>query len=256
MIAVSRSASVNIASAGDGTEILNRVARVLRSYPEADTAPRAAITLSYAQSIDGSIAANMGACTHISNEESGVLTHRLRAMHGAIMVGVGTVLVDDPQLTVRHVAGEHPRPVILDSQLRTPVHAQLLQRQDVSPLIATTRQASSEREERLTQAGATVLRLGGDDVEHVDLVALFDRFLGLGITTVMVEGGASVITSILRAQLADQLVLSIAPRFLGGLHAVSGLGDIDPTQRAKITNTCCDSLSGDLVLYGEFDRGQ
>ena len=256
MIAVSKSVGVNIASAGEGAEILNRVSRVLRSYPEADTAPRAAITLSYAQSIDGSIAANMGACTRISNAESDIFTHQLRAMHTAIMVGVGTVLVDDPQLTVRHVAGEHPRPVILDSQLRTPVHARLLQRQDVSPLIATTRQASSQREELLTQAGATVLRLGGDDVEHVDLVALFDRFLGLGITTVMVEGGASVITSILRAQLADQLVLSIAPRFLGGLHAVSGLGDIDPKQRAKITNTCYDSLAGDLIIYGEFDRGQ
>jgi riboflavin biosynthesis pyrimidine reductase len=72
----------------------------------------------------------------------------------------------------------------------------------------------------------------------------------------MIEGGASVITSVLRAQLADQLVLSIAPRFLGGLHAVSGLGDIDPTQRARITNTCCESLAGDLIVYGEFDRGQ
>lgn len=256
MIPVSRSGGADVESAADGGEILNRVARVLRSYPEADTAPRAAITLSYAQSIDGSIAANIGASTRISNVESSILTHRLRAMHGAIMVGVGTVLVDDPQLTVRHVAGEHPRPIIVDSQLRTPVHAQLLQRQDVSPLIATTQQASLQREELLTQAGATVLRLGGDDAELVGLETLFDSFLGLGIPTVMIEGGASVISSVLRAHLADQLVLSIAPRFLGGLHAVSGLGDIDPILRARITNTWCESLAGDLIVYGEFDRDQ
>jgi 3,4-dihydroxy 2-butanone 4-phosphate synthase/GTP cyclohydrolase II len=256
MIAVSRIGVADVEPVVAGAEILNRVATILRSYPGADTAPRAAVTLSYAQSIDGSIAANMGACTRISNGESSIFTHRLRAMHGAIMVGVGTVLVDDPQLTVRHVAGKNPRPVIIDSQLRTPVYARLLQRQDVSPLIATTRQASLQREKLLTQAGATVLRLGGDDAELVDLAALFDRFPGLGMTTAMIEGGASVITSVLRAQLADQLVLSIAPRFLGGLHAVSGLGDIDPTQRARINNTCCESLAGDLIVYGEFDRGQ
>ena len=240
----------------DCEEILNRVARILRLYPEADTAPRAAITLSYAQSIDGSIAANMGACTRISGRQAGVLTHQLRAMHEAIMVGVGTVLVDNPKLTVRHVSGKHPRPVIIDSQLRTPVQALLLQQQDISPLIVTTQRASSQKEDLLTKVGATVLRVGDDDAELVDLVALFDRFLGLGIPTVMIEGGASVITCVLRAQLADQLVLTIAPRFLGGLHAVSGLGDIDPAQRARIINTCFAPLQDDLVVYGEFDRGR
>lgn len=238
----------------NSTEILDRVENVLRRFRAADTAERAAITLSYAQSIDGSIAANMGACTQISGEESSILTHQLRAIHSAILVGVGTVLVDDPQLTVRHVSGNHPRPVIVDSLLRTPVHSRVLQGQGDSPLIVTTRQASSERQKALVAAGATVLRLGDDDAEHVDLALLFARFRGLGIESVMIEGGASVIGSVLRAQLADQLVLSIAPRFLGGLHAVSGLGDIDPIQRARLTNTCYAPLHGDLVVYGEFER--
>jgi 3,4-dihydroxy 2-butanone 4-phosphate synthase/GTP cyclohydrolase II len=238
----------------NSTEILERVASLLQRFQAADMAERAAITLSYAQSIDGSIAANMGACTQISGQESNILTHRLRAMHDAILVGVGTILVDDPQLTVRHVSGEHPRPVIVDSLLRTPVHSRVLQERKDSPLIVTTRQASAERQKALMAAGATVLRLGDDDAELVDLALLFAQFRDLGIESVMIEGGASVIASLLRSRLADQLVLSIAPRFLGGLHAVSGLGDIDPKQRARLTNTCYAPLHGDLVVYGEFER--
>jgi len=240
----------------NGDEIVNRVASVLHPYQDGRNTARAGITLSYAQSIDGSIAANIGARTAISGDQSNIVTHRLRALHAAILVGVGTVLVDDPQLTVRHVSGEHPRPVIIDSQLRTPVHAQLLQRRHASPLIVATQQASPQREQRLRKVGASVLRIGDEDAELVDLRLLLERFQRLGIATVMVEGGASIIASILRAELADQLVVTIAPRFLGGLHAVSGFGDIDPRRRPRLTNTCFAQLQNDLVVYGRFVRGR
>lgn len=254
--ASSRSDATCLEATAGGEEIVDRVASVLHPYQEGRKTERAGITLSYAQSIDGSIAANIGARTAISGDQSNIVTHRLRAMHAAILVGVGTVLVDDPQLTVRHVSGQHPRPVIIDSQLRTPVHAQLLQRRDASPLIVATQQASLKREQRLREAGASVLRIGAEDAELVDLKLLFERFRRLGIATVMVEGGASIIASILRAELADQLLVTIAPRFLGGLHAVSGFGDIDPRRRPRLTHTCFTHLQDDLVVYGRLVRSR
>jgi GTP cyclohydrolase II len=180
---------------------------------------RPEITLSYAQSLDGSIAVSRGVPCALSGSESRVLTHRLRAAHDAILVGVNTVIADNPLLTVRLAEGPSPLPVVLDSHLRMPLNSNLLNNEK-RPLIAATDSASEEKQRLIELSGARVIRTSPDKKGWVDLNSLLEILAGLGIKNIMVEGGARVITSFLSLHLVDRLVITIAPSFLGGLHAL------------------------------------
>lgn len=182
------------------------------------------VTLSYAQSLDGSIAVNQEEPLSLSGSESLQMTHQLRAAHDAILVGIGTVLADDPRLTVRLVEGANPQAVVLDSRLRTPPEANLFQRENAhiqgSPWIATTETVDPAREKALVKAGARLLKIPVDGEGRIDLSELLACLASLGISTLMVEGGARVIESFLKARLVDFLVLTIAPIMVGGLKAI------------------------------------
>ncbi len=183
---------------------------------------RPLVTLCYAQSLDGSITTQRGTPQALSGHASLVLTHRLRAAHDAILVGIGTVLADNPRLTVRLVEGKDPQPVILDTHLRFPLHASLLYH-PLHPWIATAEGADIEKGSALEAAGARLLRLPAQSAGEIDLDLLLEHLAGRGINSLMVEGGARVITAFLRQRLVDQVILTIAPVFLGGLHAVEEL---------------------------------
>jgi 3,4-dihydroxy 2-butanone 4-phosphate synthase/GTP cyclohydrolase II len=180
---------------------------------------RPAITLSYAQSLDGSIAPIRGSRYTVSCAESRELTHRLRAAHDAILVGINTVVADNPCLTVRLVEGQNPLPIVLDSRLRMPLDSNLL-KNNLPPLIATTNSASREKQARIEEYGAKIMRFLPDERGWVDLHLLLNRMTDLGIDNIMVEGGARVITSFLSHHLVDRIVITIAPAFLGGLRAI------------------------------------
>ena len=210
------------------------------------------VTLSYAQSLDGSIAARRGATTPISGPEALRLTHQLRAHHDAILVGIGTVLADDPQLTVRLVHGPNPQPVIVDSRLRLPPTARLLG--DSRPWIATTDAADRRRQATLEAAGARVVRLPADDAGRVSLPALLAYLHRQRIHSLMIEGGARVIGRVLAERLADRLVLTIAPLLLGGLNAV---GDRAPSLNGHLWPALLRPryrvVGRDVVLFGELE---
>ena len=123
---------------------------------------RPLVTLSYAQSLDGSIAARRSATMALSGAKTIKITHSLRAKHSAILVGIGTLIADDPQLNVRLVTGSDPQPVVLDSQLRFPLEARLLRGQK-SPWIFTNNNAQPQREAILTKAGVRVFRSDNAD---------------------------------------------------------------------------------------------
>lgn len=212
---------------------------------------RPCVTLSYAQSLDGSIAGSVGQSLGISGEPALDFTHRLRAMHEAILVGVNTVLVDDPQLTVRRVPGPNPRPIIVDSQLRTPVDCRLVKRREAGTLIATTEGACAETAARLQDCGAEVWFLPKTADGKVDLGALFARLGAQGIGSVMVEGGASIITSILGSDLADQLVVTVSPCLLGGVRAVGSLDRAGVT-RPRLVRVSYLRADDDLLVHSEF----
>lgn len=214
---------------------------------------RPRILLSYAQSLDGSIAARGGEPLKLSGTDSLELTHSLRAASDAILVGIGTILADDPQLTVRLVPGRNPTPVILDSRLRLPLNARVL---DQAPVwIATTDSGDRHRAARLEARGAKILRLPADKDRRIDLNALLMTLAHWGIQDLMVEGGASVITSFLSHCLVDFCVLTIAPVFIGGLPAVGNLlnGDGTPDSRAWVSLVSPFSAwcGKDLIIWGK-----
>lgn len=187
---------------------------------------RPRVTVTYAQSLDGSLAAATGRPLALSGPEALAYTHRLRAEHAAILVGLGTVQADNPRLTVRHAAGPHPQPILLDSQLRCPLDAALLSHPTHHLWIAARADAPAERRAALEAAGAQVLPLPEAAAGRVSLPALLDELGARGVDTLMVEGGAQVITAFLTQDLADRLIITIAPRLVGGVRALAAPLDL------------------------------
>jgi GTP cyclohydrolase II len=209
------------------------------------------VTLSYAQSLDGCIAACPGQPLSLSGPQALRLTHHLRAAHDAILVGIGTILADNPLLNVRLVEGKDPQPVVVDSQLRFPLEANLLQQHPLSPWIATSERADVARQHRLEAAGARVVRLPCLANGDIDLQSLLERLGTWGVNSLMVEGGARIITSFLTHQLVDHLVLTIVPRLVGGMHAVGNLGPLAPPPFPELSQPQYQQLGEDLVLWGD-----
>lgn len=212
---------------------------------------RPCITLSYAQSLDGSITGCAGQTLCLSGDLALDFTHRLRAMHEAILVGVNTVLIDDPRLTVRRVAGPNPRPIVVDSSLRIPLDCRLVRRREGATIVATTEGACADKAARLVACGAEVWFLPKGSDGRVDLKALVARAGAAGIGSVMIEGGASVITSVLGADLADQLVVTVSPCLLGGVRAVNALDAMGAT-RPRLSRVRYSRAGDDLLVHSEF----
>jgi 3,4-dihydroxy 2-butanone 4-phosphate synthase/GTP cyclohydrolase II len=212
------------------------------------------VTLSYAQSLDGSISIKPGKRFQLSNPHSQTLTHQLRSLHDAVLVGINTVLADDPRLTVRLVKGKNPRPVVLDGRLRFPLASRLLRPPCVPPIIATTIKASLLREKRLRKSGAQVIRLRSRRNGLLDLRMLLTHLGQLGIRSLMVEGGARVITDFLTLQLVDQMVVTVSPVVVGGMNAVTQfVPTLHSRVRSRLTNVQYHSFAGDLVVYADVE---
>jgi riboflavin-specific deaminase-like protein len=203
------------------------------------------VTLTYAQSLDGCIAARRGERYVLSGPESKHMTHQLRAAHDAILVGIGTILADDPRLTARLAGGANPQPVVLDSWLRFPPGAQLLL--IGSPWIATTPAADPQRCAQLEQAGAQVLTLPAGSRGGVSLKALLERLGEMKVGSLMVEGGGQVIGSFLQERLVDYIVLTITPLYLGGLPAVD---NVPGSALPRLENPRYAAFGEDLVVWG------
>ncbi|CAG8533208.1 10214_t:CDS:2 [Ambispora leptoticha] len=197
---------------------------------------RAFVTLTYAQSLDAKIAGRGGKKLVISGHESMIMTHRMRTFHDGILVGIGTVFSDDPRLTARLLDPDEekttiqPQPIILDSSLRFPLSAQLLKQikkedgsnKDVRvkpPWIFTSDKHDPSKRELLERAGAKVFVINTDPKDgHLSLTHLLTTLSSapLSLTRIMVEGGSKIINSFLSSGLVDQLVVTIAPIFVGG----------------------------------------
>jgi 3,4-dihydroxy 2-butanone 4-phosphate synthase/GTP cyclohydrolase II len=209
---------------------------------------RPLVGLCFAQSLDGCLAAQPGQPTQLSGPPSSRLTHQLRADHDAILVGLGTVIADNPQLTVRLVAGKNPQPVILDSCLRTPLQSKLVGRTSQPVWIATTPAADPGQKAVLENAGAQLMILPADGERRVALAALLEKLAEKGVRSLMVEGGAQVIASFLAQGLVDWVSITIAPVFLGGLPAVRP-GSLDVTRLREVH---AEQLGEDVVVFGHF----
>ena len=192
----------------------------------------------------------------LSSSESLVLTHKLRTANDAILVGINTVVSDNPSLTVRLVEGQSPLPIVLDSRLRLPLNSNLLKNK-ILPVIATTTLASHEQQEKIEKFGVKIIRTRPDKRGWVDLNSLLGTLADLGINNVMVEGGARVITSFLSQRLVDWVVITISPTFLGGLHAVenplisSNQGRYTLDSLPEFKNSWYEQVGKDIVFGSE-----
>lgn len=204
------------------------------------------VVLKYAQTLDGRIATATGDSRWISCEAERAVSHGIRAACDAVLVGIGTVLVDDPQLTVRMVAGASPMRVVLDSSLRVPPDAKILSA-DAHTLVLTSEDAEPARREALRRRGAQVVVVprgpGG-----LDLRACLAALEELGVATVLVEGGARVLTSLLGAGLADRLIVAIASRIIGsGTEAVGALGITSVSDGLRLANRSLHVVGDDVL---------
>ncbi len=233
--------------------MVNPLDQLLARVPARNkSAKRPSVTISFAQSLDGSIASRSHRPLPLSGPESMNMTHRLRAAHDAILVGIGTVVADNPLLTVRLEEGQHPQPVILDTHLRTPLEASVLQHPK-PPLIACSAGSNVDRVHELDAAGARVLAIAAGPDGRVSLPALLQRLAQLGFGTLMVEGGSQVITSFVRERLADALVITVSPWLVGGLHAVEDLGQESLKRLPRLLDPGWGKFGSDFVVWGELE---
>ncbi|WP_370873612.1 bifunctional diaminohydroxyphosphoribosylaminopyrimidine deaminase/5-amino-6-(5-phosphoribosylamino)uracil reductase RibD [Alkalicoccobacillus murimartini] len=179
------------------------------------------VTLKTASTLDGKTATVAGESKWITGNDARADGHRLRHQHDAILVGVGTVLADNPSLTARLDRGEgrHPLRVILDSNLRTPVDALMVTDQLAETLIFTLKTAPVELEKRLTKAGITIIRLTKMNLDHV-----LDELGRRQVQTLLVEGGAEVHGSFVKERCVNEVVQYLAPKLLGGRTASPVVG--------------------------------
>ena len=171
------------------------------------------VTISAAATIDGMIATKSGDSA-ISSRLDLARVHRLRAAHDAVLVGAGTVLADDPLLTVRYARGQNPVRVVLDPAGRTPSGSRLLLTSDEVPtILVVTDRAGEPDQKRLEEAGATILREEGSSIR---LAHLLERLYRRDIHTLLVEGGGRTIWEFVAEGVFDEMVLTISPHIAGG----------------------------------------
>ena len=216
------------------------------------------VTMKIAQTLDGKIATSTGESKWITGEAARREGHRLRDSHDAILVGVATVLADDPSLTTRIPGGRDPLRVIVDSNLRTPPKAKIItQKSRAKTLIATLESSSrSGRLESLLDAGAEVLLAKGRD-DRVDLRSLMKVLGGFGITSVLIEGGSEVHAAALKAGIVDKVVLFIAPTLMTGKDSLCSIGGVSParlSRAVRLRDVTSRFVGEDLVVEGYINK--
>ncbi|MBX5489692.1 MAG: RibD family protein [Chloroflexi bacterium] len=209
------------------------------------------VTVKYAQTLDGRIATRSGESQWISSETSLVYAHALRAQHDAVLVGVGTVLRDNPRLTVRLVVGRNPLRVVADSALRTPPDAALFDSPGQTWLAAVT-PINAARCRALEARGGRVLALPPDGAGRVDLSRLLAELASQNVQSVLVEGGARLITTLLRERLVHRLVVCVAPKVLGsGVEAVGDLGITRLAEALTFQRSAFRLCGADVLFEGD-----
>lgn len=213
------------------------------------------VTLAYAQSLDGRIATASGDSQWISGEETLALSQELRRDHGAIAVGIGTVLRDDCLLTCRLPGARNPLRVVFDSRLRMPPSCRIARtaRETATLLFSALGERASpggdRRSRDLEEAGIRIVELPqAQDRPGLRLADAIEALGTLGIDSLLVEGGSALITSFLRARLATRLVVVTAPIFIGkGISAVDDLGVQSLAEALRPRKAAARTLGADVV---------
>ncbi len=226
--------------------------RINEAYVKHRTLGMPFVIAKWAMTLDGRIATRSGESRWISGEASRAAVHEVRAACDAILVGVGTVLRDNPALTARTAAARrNPVRVVLDSTLRMPLDARVLARDGTPVLVATTPRAHPEVKAQLEAMGVHVVTVGASD-GRVDLAALLQELGRRGVLSVLVEGGGAVLGAFADARLIDKVMVFIAPLLIGGPAPMplAGRGVDRLVDAARLARTEVRRLDGDVVVEG------
>lgn len=214
------------------------------------------VALKLAATLDGKIATVTGDSQWISGEAARRFVHRLRYEADAVMVGIGTVMADNPLLTNRYYKISHkknPLRIIVDSRLRIPLSSQLLKTApDVKTVIATTRRAPQNKIAKITQRGAEVI-IAPDYNRHVNLKHLMQRLAERNISYVVIEGGAELGAAALHHGIVDKVLFFFAPKIIGGRNArgmIGGNGVRKIADAISVINTRCRKVGDDFLVEG------
>ena len=217
------------------------------------------VTVKYAMTLDGKIATRTGESKWITGEEARFDVQHERLRHSAIMVGIGTVLADDPLLTCRIEGGRDPVRIICDSNLRIPIESRIVQTaKEVPTIIATTNcnkttdHEKNEKRHLLEEMGCRIISTKAN-CTHVDLYTVMLKLREMNIDSVLVEGGGEINYDLFRYKLVNKVKAYIAPKIFGGKDArspVAGMGVTSPGDAYFVEGTRTKRIGDDILLEG------
>ena len=230
-----------------------KAAALIEPYRTRMTSGRPFVTLKIACTLDGKIATARGESRWITGVQSRQVVQRLRSQSNAVLVGIGTVLADDPSLAVRaHEGKQRPLRVVLDPQLRIPRDAKILTDGRAPTLLVTTSLAPMGARAALERCGAEVLVLP-ERKGRVEWRALLNALGHRGISSLLIEGGAEVNASALRERAVNRVIFFIAPRLLGGRDAIGAIGGTSPASLENalvMRDLIVRRIGGDIMVEG------
>ena len=215
------------------------------------------VVLKAAMTLDGKIATATGQSKWITNETSRAYGYKLRDIYDGIMVGINTVIEDNPMLTARVDGGKNPIRIVVDSSLKIDINANVVQDKSAKTIIATTDKANKDKILKLQAQDVDVIVVDKDKNDKVDIEKLLDILGQQNICSILVEGGATLSGSFVAKKLVDKVYFFIAPKIVGGKEAktpVAGTGILNLQEALALKDIQIEKLEEDILIIGRVDK--
>lgn len=215
------------------------------------------VVLKAAMTLDGKIATATGQSKWITNETSRAYGYKLRDIYDGIMVGINTVIEDNPMLTARVDGGKNPIRIVVDSSLKIDINANVVQDKSAKTIIATTDKADKDKFLKLQAQDVDVIVVDKDKNDKVDIEKLLDILGQQNICSILVEGGATLSGSFVAKKLVDKVYFFIAPKIIGGKEAktpVAGTGILNLQEALTLKDIQIEKLEEDILIIGRVDK--
>lgn len=215
------------------------------------------IVLKAAMTLDGKIATATGQSKWITNETSRAYGYKLRDIYDGIMVGINTVIEDNPMLTARVDGGKNPIRIVVDSSLKIDINANVVQDKSAKTIVATTDKADKDKILKLQAQDVDVIVVDKDENDKVDIEKLLDILGQQNICSILVEGGATLSGSFVAKKLVDKVYFFIAPKIVGGKEAktpVAGTGILNLQEALSLKDIQIEKLEEDILIIGRVDK--
>ena len=215
------------------------------------------VVLKAAMTLDGKIATATGQSKWITNETSRAYGYKLRDIYDGIMVGINTVIEDNPMLTARVDGGKNPIRIVVDSSLKIDINANVVQDKSAKTIVATTDKADKDKILKLQAQNVDVIVVDKDENDKVDIEKLLNILGQQNICSILVEGGATLSGSFVAKKLVDKVYFFIAPKIVGGKEAktpVAGTGILNLQEALSLKDIQIEKLEEDILIIGRVDK--